>query len=167
VKRTDKQGKRVRFLTIDELNKLKQIFGLIGDKNSDSTDSSDSDLGISKENEVSKIKDLSQIDGVYETSKIDTYTKLPSELSELSETRDKNEIVGKFSKLEQDVIDTIKNPPIGRRIYKFELISFLEQRGYKAEDIEKTLNKLIEEGVVILYPDETLEINFSRLMGGG
>jgi hypothetical protein len=167
VKRTDKQGKRVRFLTIDELNKLKQTFGLIGDKISDSTDSTDSDLGISKETEVSKIKDLSQINGVYETSKIYTYTKLPSELSELSETRDKNEIVGKFSKIEQDVIDTIKNPPIGRRIYKFELISFLEQREYKQEDIEKTLNKLIKEGIVILYPDETLEINFSKLMGGG
>jgi hypothetical protein len=167
VKRTDKQGKRVRFLTIDELNKLKQTFGLIGDKNSDSTDSSDSDLGIYKENEVSKTKDLSQIDGVYESSKNDTYTKLPSELSEPSETRDKNEIVGKFSKLEQNIIDTIKNPPIGRRIYKFELISFLEQREYKQEDIEKTLNELIEEGIVILYPDETLEINFSKLLGGG
>jgi len=167
VKRSDKQGKRVRFLTIDELNKLKQTFGLIGDKNSDSTDSSDSDLGIYKENEVSKTEDLSQIDGVYESSKNDTYTKLPSELSELSEARDKKEMAGKFSKLEQNIIDTIKNPPIGRRIYKFELISFLEQREYKQEDIEKTLDELIKEGVVILYPDETLEINFSKLMGDG
>ena len=137
------------------------------DKNSDSTDSSDSDLGIYKENEVSKTEDLSQIDGVYESSKNDTYTKLPSELSELSEARDKKEMAGKFSKLEQNIIDTIKNPPIGRRIYKFELISFLEQREYKQEDIEKTLDELIKEGVVILYPDETLEINFSKLMGDG
>jgi hypothetical protein len=85
---------------------------------------------------------------------------------EKDDTRDKNKIVGKFSKLEQDVIDTIKTPPIGRRIYNFELMSFLEQRGYKQEDIEKILDKLIKEGIVILYPDETLEINFSKLSDG-
>jgi hypothetical protein len=86
-------------------------------------------------------------------------------LNEASQ-KPQDELVGKYSKLEKDIIDTIKNPPIGRQIYKFELVSFLEQRGYKPEDIEKALNKLIKEGIVILYPDEKLEINFSKLGGG-
>jgi hypothetical protein len=86
----------------------------------------------------------------------------------LSETSQKpqDELAGKYSKLEKDIIDTIKNPPIGRQIYKFELISFLAQRGHKPEDIEKTTEKLIENGLIILFPDERLEINFSRFGDG-
>jgi hypothetical protein len=76
-----------------------------------------------------------------------------------------DEMVGRYSRLEQDIIDTIKNPPIGRQIYKFELITFLEQRGYRAGDIEKTLNELIKAGIVILCYDERLEINFSKFGG--
>jgi hypothetical protein len=86
----------------------------------------------------------------------------------LNESRQKprDEIVGKYSKLEKDIIEVIKDPPIGRRIYKFEIISFLEQRGYKPEDIEKAVDKLIESGVIILFPDEKLEINFSKFGDG-
>jgi hypothetical protein len=83
-----------------------------------------------------------------------------------SHQKPQDEITDKYSKLEKDIIDTIKNPPIGKRIYKFELICFLEQRGYKPEDIEKALNKLIKEGTVILYPDEKIDVNFSNFGDG-
>jgi hypothetical protein len=80
---------------------------------------------------------------------------------------DKGEDSTHWQKVEKDIIDTIKNPPFTRRIYRFELISFLEQREYKAKDIEKVLNKLIEQGVVIQYPDESLDLNFSKIQGDG
>jgi hypothetical protein len=86
-------------------------------------------------------------------------------LNEASQ-KTQDELAGKYSKLEKDIIEVIKDPPIGRRIYKFELISFLEQRGYKPEDIEKAVDKLIESGVIILFPDEKLEINFSKFGDG-
>jgi len=85
--------------------------------------------------------------------------------SQSEESTEDKIIAGKFSRLERDIIEVIKNPPIGRRVYKFELISFLEQREYKEKDIEKALDKLVKEGIVILYPDERLEINFSRFGG--
>jgi hypothetical protein len=72
-----------------------------------------------------------------------------------------------WQKLEKDIIDTVKNPPFSRRIYRFELISFLEQREYKAQEIEKVLGKFIEQGIVIQYPDESLDLNFSKFHGDG
>jgi hypothetical protein len=183
LKRTDKKGTKKRYISRTDLEKLKQTFGLIEearDKVSDDSDVSDESIGISKENEVSKTKDLSQIDGVYESSKIDTYPKESSESSETSEVIDKtqpehiadkstakSEDITYWQRLEKDIIDTIKNPPFTRRIYRFELISFLEQREYKTQEIEKVLNKFIEQGIVIQYPDESLDLNFSKIQGDG
>jgi len=183
LKRTDKKGTKKRYISRTDLEKLKQTFGLIEearDKTSDESDVSDEYIGTQEKTEVSKTEDLSQIDGVYETSKIDTYPKESSETSETSEARDKSQTEHKtdklidksedttyWQKLERDIIDTIKNPLFSRRIYRFELIAFLEQREYKGKDIEKALRKLVEEGIVIQYPDETLEISFSKLMGDG
>jgi hypothetical protein len=79
----------------------------------------------------------------------------------------KSEDSSYWQRLERDIIDTIKNPSFTRRIYRFELISFLEQREYKAQEIEKVLNKVIEQGIVIQYPDESLDINFSKFHGDG
>jgi DNA-binding MarR family transcriptional regulator len=80
---------------------------------------------------------------------------------------DKSKDIIYWQRLEKDVVDTIKNPPFARRIYRFELVSFLEQREYSAQEIERVLDKLVKQGVVIEYPDESLDLNFSKIQGDG
>jgi len=71
-----------------------------------------------------------------------------------------------YEKLEKDLIEVVKNPPIGRLIYDFEAISFLSQRGYKEEDIRKVIENSLRNGILIMNPDGSLDINFSKLQGG-
>jgi hypothetical protein len=84
-----------------------------------------------------------------------------------SKLTEKGEDSSYWQKLEKDIVDTIRNPPLARRIYRFELVSFLEQREYKVQEIEKVLTKLLEQGIVIEYPDESLDLNFSKIQGDG
>jgi hypothetical protein len=180
LKRTDKKGTKKRYISRTDLEKLKQTFGLIEearDKVSDDSDVSDESIGISKENEVLKTRELSQIDGVYESSKIDAYPKESSETSEVRDktqpehitdkSTDKGEDITYWQKLERDVIEVIKNPPIGKCAHDFEVINFVKQRDYikHESDIVKVLEKLLRDGIVIETPDGSFDINWSKWRG--
>jgi len=164
---------RLRIVDKPLLKKLKETYGP-----ADVTDITDVSIGHIQGNKPSKNEDLGQNKPVFEEENIDRHAIVTSVTSKTSVnalglTRDKNqedtkdEVTGKYSKLEKDIIYTIKNPPLERQIYKFELITFLEQRGHRTEDIERALDKLIKEGTVIQHPDEKLDLNFSKFHSGG
>uniref|UniRef100_A0A7V4KEX1 Uncharacterized protein n=1 Tax=Fervidobacterium pennivorans TaxID=93466 RepID=A0A7V4KEX1_FERPE len=70
-----------------------------------------------------------------------------------------------YSKIEKDIIELIKSSPFGRLMYDFEIEGFLSQRGYNVEDVSKVLKGLINSGILILTPNGTLDLNFSKLGG--
>uniref|UniRef100_A0A7V4KEQ4 DUF3631 domain-containing protein n=1 Tax=Fervidobacterium pennivorans TaxID=93466 RepID=A0A7V4KEQ4_FERPE len=70
-----------------------------------------------------------------------------------------------YSKIERDIIELIKSSPFGRLMYDFEIEGFLSQRGYNVEDVSKVLKGLIKSGILILTPNGTLDLNFSKLGG--
>jgi hypothetical protein len=82
---------------------------------------------------------------------------------------DKSEDVSYWQKLERDIIDTIKNPPIGKCVHDFEVTNFVKQRAYvkHESDVVKVLEKLLRNGIVIRTPDGSLDINWSKWHGGG
>jgi hypothetical protein len=75
-----------------------------------------------------------------------------------------DEIAGKYSKLEEEIIQFIKNNQT--MPYDFDVISFFAER-YEEEDVKKVLNQLIKRGIVIQRSDGKLELNWAKLMGGG
>jgi uncharacterized protein YcgL (UPF0745 family) len=132
--------------------------------------------GRSEEVKRSEVENEEKTSPLFTTSPQSRYT--PSDEKDVSRDKSQSELITDKStakseditywqKLERDIIDTIKNPPFTRRIYRFELLSFLGQREYKTQEIEKVLNKVIEQGIVIQYPDESLDINFSKFHGDG
>jgi hypothetical protein len=82
---------------------------------------------------------------------------------------DKGEDYSYWQKLEKDIIEVIKNPPIGKCMYDFEVVNFVKQRNYvKHEtDVVKVLKKLLRDGIVIQMPDGSLDINWSKWHGDG
>jgi DNA-binding MarR family transcriptional regulator len=81
---------------------------------------------------------------------------------------DMSEDITYWQKLERDIIDTIKNPPIGKCVHDFEIINFVKQRDYvkHESDIVKVLEKLLRDGIVIRTPDGSFDINWSKWRGG-
>jgi hypothetical protein len=81
----------------------------------------------------------------------------------------KDEDTTYWQKLEKDIIDTIKNPPIGKCVHDFEIVNFVKQRNYvkHESDIVKVLEKLLRDGIVIRTPDGSFDINWSKWRGEG
>lgn len=70
------------------------------------------------------------------------------------------------SRLHSDVINLVLHPPLGKKPFDFEVISFLSQRGYRPEEIERGIRDLLNWGIIILTPDGRLDVNFGKLGGG-
>jgi hypothetical protein len=75
-----------------------------------------------------------------------------------------DEIAGKYSRLEEEIIQFIKTNQT--MPYDFDVISFFGER-YEEDDIKKVLNNLIKNGIIIQRSDGKLELNWTKLMGGG
>jgi hypothetical protein len=86
---------------------------------------------------------------------------LKSSESDTQGAKGKEELTS-FGKLERDMIEIVKNSPLRRSLYDFEIEAFLVQRGYKEEDIRKVMEGLIKSGVLIRTPDDKLDINFLK-----
>jgi hypothetical protein len=88
---------------------------------------------------------------------------------ESNKSLDKTESITYWQKLEKDVIEVIKNPPVDRCPHDFEVINFVKQRDYVKQevDIVKVLEKLLRDGIVIQTLDGSLDINWSKWRGDG
>jgi hypothetical protein len=75
-----------------------------------------------------------------------------------------DEIAGRYSRLEEEIIQFIKTNQT--MPYDFDVISFFGER-YEEDDIKKVLNNLIKNGIIIQRSDGKLELNWTKLMGGG
>jgi hypothetical protein len=86
------------------------------------------------------------------------------EVGDFYRTISQEEIAGKFSRLEEEIIQFIKNNQT--MPYDFDVISFFGER-YGEEDIRKVLNGLIVDGAIIQRGDGKLELNWGKFSGGG
>jgi len=101
-------------------------------------------------------------------SKEDIKDKIQSE-QKTEKLTDKNEDITYWQRLEKDIIEVIKNPPIGKCAHDFEVVNFVKQRSYVKQeaDIIKVLEKLLRDGIVIQTPDGSFDINWSKWRGDG
>jgi len=172
--------KRIRIVDRKLLNKLKDTYDVC-----DVFDVSNAPL---QETKPLQTAELSQNSRVYESENIDRYTKETSQTSKTSthlspvssevkqedmgqvdtkelELTDKDKLA-LYSKIEKDIIELVKNSPFQRTLYDFEIEAYLSQREYKPEDIRKVLKRLINYGILVMTPNGSLDVNFSKLLGG-
>jgi len=100
---------------------------------------------------------------IYEGIKLNRRVGAVGEVGENSMTISQEEIAGKFSRLEEEIIQFIKNNQT--MPYDFDVISFFGER-YGEEDIRKVLNGLIVDGAIIQRGDGKLELNWGKFSGG-
>jgi hypothetical protein len=119
---------------------------------------------------------------VEEVEEVDKFCRTISQSEEKNESRDKtekeeesnkstdkSENTSYWQKLERDVIEVIKNPPVGKCAHDFEVINFVKQRDYVKQeaDIVKILEKLLKEGIIIQNSNGSFDINWSKWHGDG
>jgi len=101
-------------------------------------------------------------------SKSEELIKDKSEKQQKSDkSTDKSEDIREIEKVRKAVIEVVYNKPLGKLMTEDEVIIFLKQRDFKEEIIRRVIKGLLQEGMLIMNGDESLDINWSKWDGGG
>jgi len=187
MRREGKKREKIRYLTLEEFEKLKRTFTPEASDTKNQADmadmadvkneekridtSSDINLNALKSEDTLNLnvsKSLNEPIYLNQNSmsamSASSATDEGQVASSESNSTDRDELT-LYSKIEKDIIQLVKNPPFGRQMFDFEVVSFLSQKGYRKEDIEKVIKGLLRSGVLILTPNGRLDLNFSKLGG--